>query len=170
MINVKQNCLLAFLIGSSSFCFSQEKDPSIIASAGGSSTTTSYSLDWTMGEYAVETIMLPGNMYTQGFQQPLQIVSMALKPESSITYNVSIAPNPVVSILNFSINSANDVPVSVIISDMYGRAIIQKSVRSSRENLPINMRGLLSGTYFLTVREGSSSKIIKSYKIIKQNN
>ena len=150
------------------FANSQSLQRSVISAAGGSSLTPKYTLDWTMGEFAVETISSNGKMYTQGFHQPLQIItSSAPVTTTGITYNISISPNPVVSILNFSITSANTVRVFVTVADIHGVIFKQYSVSSADGSLQIDMSGLPSGTYNITVRDGVAANIIKTYQIIK---
>ncbi len=146
----------------------QAQDQSVLSAAGGSSLTPNYTLDWTMGEYAVETITTANKMYTQGFHQPLQVVAATNPVEKSgVVYNISIAPNPVVSILNFSISSKNDVRVFVTVTNIHGVIFKQFNVNSAAGSLQIDMNGLPPGTYTLIVRDGVSAHIIKTYLIIK---
>jgi hypothetical protein len=50
---------------------SQSVSPSVIASAGGSSTLSNgISIDWTLGEFAVTTLTNGSITLTQGFHQP----------------------------------------------------------------------------------------------------
>jgi hypothetical protein len=162
---------LLFLI--SILCFflsaiSQTTDLSILSAAGGSSLTPNYTLDWTMGEFAVETLTIGGKMYTQGFHQPLQILATSTPVTTAGTvYNISIAPNPVVSILNFSISSATTTRVFVTIADIHGVIFKQYNVSSADGSLQIDMSGLPAGTYTLIVRDGVAANIIKTYQIIK---
>lgn len=147
---------------------SQSLDRSIISSAGEYSLTPRYTLDWTMGEFAVETISTLGKMYTQGFHQPLQIISTtATVARTGVVYNISIAPNPVTSILNFSISSVNTIRVFVTIADIHGVIYKQYNVSSANGSLQIDMTGLTAGTYTLTVRDGVGAHIINTYRIIK---
>jgi hypothetical protein len=84
-----------------------------------------------------------------------------------IVYNISVAPNPVVSILNFSISSVNTVNVFVTVADVHGVIFKQYKVNSANGSLQIDMSGLPPGTYNLTVRDGVAANIIKTYQIIK---
>jgi hypothetical protein len=147
---------------------SQKLERSIISSAGGSSLTPKYTIDWTMGEFAVETVSSGGKMYTQGFHQPLQVItSTGPVTRTGVVYNISFAPNPVASILKFSISSVNNVQVFVTIADVHGVIFKQYSVNSANGSLQIDMNGLPAGTYTLTVRDGVAAHIIKTYQIIK---
>src|ERR1044071_8112875 len=95
-------CLLFFFISKA-----QDLDQNVIASAGGVDKTSKISLEWTLGEFAVETITTAKNLYTQGFHQPILTVKSYYstpKAESShdilSMYKVSLAPNPVQSFVN----------------------------------------------------------------------
>lgn len=157
-------CLLFFVAAKS-----QSPDPSIISAAGGSDKISTISLDWTMGEYAVETITSPGKMYTQGFQQPLLITTAtaARTISGADNYTISIAPNPIVAIVNFGIASTKAGRVFITISDMNGLIFIQKNIAVNSGSLQIDMSSLKAGTYSLTVRDGVAAHIIKTYRIIK---
>jgi hypothetical protein len=146
----------------------QTISPSVLASGGGSAKTSSGSLDWTLGEFAVETIYTDGKIYTQGFNQPFLIIrpSVVLTPAKSF-YKISVAPNPVHSILNFKINSLNDIQVSVTVADIHGKMLLRRKVNSAGGYLQIDFTGLAAGSYVLTVREAASGQIIQSFEIIK---
>jgi hypothetical protein len=157
-------CICFFLTAKS-----QTPDPSIISAAGGSDKISTLSLDWTMGEYAVETITSPGKMYTQGYQQPLLITAAitARTTSDADNYTISIAPNPIVSIVNFGITSTKAGRVFITIGDIHGVIFIQKNIAVNSGSLQIDMSSLPPGTYSLTVRDGVAAHIIKSYRIIK---
>lgn len=56
----------------------QSISQSVIASAGDYSSSTSASLSWTLGEICTETFSNGGNVLTQGFQQPVEGVSVSI--------------------------------------------------------------------------------------------
>lgn len=148
---------------------SQSKDPSIISAGGGTGKTSTISLEWTMGEYAVETLTAVGKMYTQGFHQPLHISSSSVARTSTedIDYNISIAPNPIVNTVNFNITSTKPMKVFVTIGDASGVPHIQRNITSNTGNVAISLNHMAAGTYLLTVRSGVTARVIKTYKIIK---
>ena len=146
----------------------QTVEPSVLAPGGGSAKTSTVSLDWTLGEFAVETVFREDKMYTQGFNQPYLVIrpSIVLTPDKSL-YKILVAPNPVHSILNFSISSRKDILVSVSVADIQGKTLIQRKANSVAGYLQINFSGFAKGTYILTVREAASGLVIQSYQIIK---
>jgi hypothetical protein len=52
--------------------FAQSISPTVISTAGGYSTGTTASLSWTLGEVATETLSNGSYTLTQGFQQPVE--------------------------------------------------------------------------------------------------
>jgi hypothetical protein len=147
---------------------SKAQDQSVLASAGDYNKNSSFSLEWTLGEFAVETISSSAKMYTQGFNQSFIIIA-STKPvaENNIVYNISVAPNPILSILNFNINSKNNIKVFVTVADVRGVIFMQKTASSSSDNLQLDFKGLPAGTYTLTVRDGVNAHIIKTYQLIR---
>lgn len=166
---MRKNFLVFLYVG---FCLtakSQSPDPSIISAGGGSDKTSTVSIDWTIGEYAVETIISTNKMYTQGFHQPLLIETIAIARTASEAdkYTVSIAPNPIVSIVNLGITSTKAGRVFITISDVNGIIFIQKNIAVNSGSTQIDMASLRAGAYSLTIRSSVSSHVIKSYSIIK---
>ena len=165
----KTFCVFTIIFCVAATAAAQNSDPSVIASASGSGKTSTLLLDWTVGENAVETISSPNLMYTQGFNQPnLLVAPIFTKPASADNvYDISIAPNPVLSTLNFNINSSNEMDVIVSVTDVHGKLHIQRKVAAKYTNTQLNFTGLPAGTYILSVREAVSSQLLKSYQIIK---
>jgi hypothetical protein len=121
-----------------------------------------------LGEYAVETVSSSSKIYTQGFNQPSLLVAVTSPVNANnVVYNISIAPNPVVSVLNFSINSVNMHAAFVTVADVHGVIFMQKTVSASSATLQLDFSLLPPGTYTLTVRDGVSANVIKTYQIIK---
>lgn len=148
----------------------QNTGPSVIASASGSGKTSTLYLNWTLGEIAVETVVSPSLLYTQGFNQPNLLVSTIFtKPLAGekVIYDISVAPNPVVSTLNFTINSTTEMEVMITVSDVNGKVHLQRKVAAKSSNTQLNFTGLVPGTYILSVRKLSSSQLLKSFQIIK---
>lgn len=146
----------------------QNYSPSIIAPAGGIAITPSLLLEWTMGEYAVETLVSGGKMYTQGFNQPFLIYAVAdEKPVAQNLYTIAVFPNPVLSVLNFTINSTKKLTVNVSVSDIQGRMYMHNNINSAKGQLQLNFAGMPAGTYLLAVREALTNQLIKTYQIIR---
>jgi hypothetical protein len=166
----KTFCVFTLILCAAVNATAQNTDPSVIASASGSGKTSNFSLEWTLGEYAVETISSPGIIYTQGFNQPHLIVSPVFSKLAAgvkSTYNISIAPNPVVSTLNFNFNATKEMDVILTVTDVHGRPHLQRRLGGKFTHTQLNFIGLPAGTYVLSVRDATSAQLLKSYQIIK---
>ena len=154
-------------------CFSQELKQNVIAPAGGIDKTSSISFEWTLGEFAVETITATKNLYTQGFHQPILMVKSfhsPPKPESLndilSAYKVLLAPNPVQSFVNIYIGSKENEKFSLTLYDMNGRKIISRLVTGNNLTVRIEMGTFSSGVYLMDVRNDAGT-MIRTFKIVK---
>jgi len=166
----KTCCFIAIIMGIASFCLAQKNDLSVIATAAGSGKSSNISLEWTLGEYAVESVYSSNNMYTQGFNQPYLIVAPSYINTvlaNTNVYNISIAPNPVFSQLNFNISSSNNMEVLLSVSDVQGKTFIERKASAGSAHIQIDFKNLPAGIYVLSVREALSAHIIKTYQIIR---
>lgn len=146
---------------------SQQLAPSVIASGGGVATAGNISLSWTLGENVVETVSACSKLYTQGFHQPVLMarVLYAAKEKMITGYSVSVAPNPVYSVLNVNIEAPAQENVQVSLVDLLGRSLMSKQTGGSG-TMRLDMSGHISGVYLLTVKT-LSGQLIRSFKIIK---
>ena len=163
----KTFCATLFTFCMAASAVAQTTDRSVVASAAGSGKASNISLEWTMGENAVETIFSGNKMYTQGFNQPFLIVTSPGNLITNSPYTISIAPNPIISILNVSISSRNINPVFLRVTDIQGKILVERKANSALNHLQIDFKTLPAGTYTLTVTEAASAHMIKTYQVIK---
>jgi len=148
--------------------FGQSLSPTVFASAGGTNTVKEVTLDWTLGEIAVETYSSSQQLFTQGFHQPLVIIQRPASIVSSLLsgYKVSIFPNPVSSVINVQIASPVDGKINITLREMNGRAVYSQPAMSGNNTVKIDISSYTTGVYLLTLINSSGS-VIGSYKIIK---
>ncbi len=153
--------------------YSQDLKQNVIASAGGISNTDKISLEWTLGEFAVETITTEKNLYTQGFHQPVLMVKSfhsPPKPESIVGilsgYKILLAPNPAKSFVNVSVKAKENEKFSLALYDMSGKKILSKQVYGTDFSVRIEMGHLASGVYLMDVRN-ETGMTIQAFKIVK---
>lgn len=165
---IKRLVLLSLPIASVTFCFSQNLSPSIIPSAGGSDRTNEISLDWTLGELSIETHSQADGIITEGFHQPIRILTTKWPNLSLLAsgYTIKTFPNPVASTLNVHINSFVDKKVYLKLTDNNGRIIYSTSTFSKGSTVRIDLRNIASGIYELIVQD-FSGVTISTYKILK---
>jgi hypothetical protein len=168
MLNVKQTCLPAFLIGCSSFCFSQEKGSSVIAAAGGISKGGTIILEWTVGEPAVETLSSSSSLYTQGFHQPLlQVQKLSNQGDVAALKNaINVYPNPATSVINMQLEKASETGLLVSLIDGGGKVVFNNLLPPNSTFLKINVVRLSQGAYILRITDAKGT-MQSDYKIIK---
>ena len=169
MINVLQSCLLALFIGSSISCFSQEKNQSVIASAGEVSKSSTIVLEWTVGEPLIETVSSATSLYTQGFHQPvLEVHKLVGAGEEGAPgkNTIQIFPNPTTAIINVQLEKASEKPLLVSIMDVSGRVLLNNTFPVNSTALKINVHRLSNGAYTLRITDAAGT-FQGDYKIIK---
>lgn len=168
MLKTLVACAMFFFI--SFHGISQSISNSVIASAGGSAKSDQISLDWTMGEIAVETAWTRPGLLTQGFHQPLLVLPatfIELPPRPQLQgLTIKVNPNPVQAVLHVSLQSLNDKKVNVALSDANGKVLFATSARTQSSYILIDMQQYTSGFYFLCITSPVNN-IVYTYKIVK---
>lgn len=164
----KMLVVLFVFLGMGVMGHSQQLIPSIIASGGDISKAAGISLEWTLGEPIIETLSTADKLYTQGFHQPILIArTFYINTEQLLTgYLVSVAPNPVHSVLTTTISGPKDEPVFITLIDFTGKRFRSQAVSGKFSRAPMDMSGLIAGIYLLEVRN-TAGQLIRSFKIIK---
>ncbi len=153
-------------------CYSQDVKQNVIASAGGIAKTYSISFEWTLGEFAVESIVTAKNLYTQGFHQPLLMVKSINSPpkpelaDVSSGYRVLLAPNPAQSFVNVYIGAKKDEKFSLSLFDMSGKKIGSKEVSGNDLSVRFEMGGFASSIYLMQVQNDAGT-MLRTFKILK---
>lgn len=152
--------------------FSQEIKQSVIATDGGIAKGNNLSLEWTLGEFAVESFVSGKHLYTQGFHQPVLIVKSINSPprleipDKKISgYNVLIAPNPAKSYFNVFLTAKESEKFSMTLSDMQGRRIAEREVAGTNLNVRFDISAYSSGIYLLNVQKSSGERL-HAFKIV----
>jgi len=95
-------------------------------------------------------------------------VTIAEAPENLLTIaglQLNVLPNPSETYFNLTINSDKDLPVTVILRDIFGR-VLQKKERIAANGTIRFGDNWASGTYFAEVVQGQERRILK---VIKTN-
>ncbi len=95
-------------------------------------------------------------------------VADAISVQANNNFNLSVLENPSFNELNYSINFPQVAQLQIIISDITGRIMENRSVLCSNgeNNFIENITPLSPGIYFLSLYQ--SGKILKNIKFIKQ--
>lgn len=164
----KKLFLLFFGLCTAVLARSQQLSPSVLAADGGISKAAGISLEWTLGEIAAESIFTVDRLYTQGFHQPVLIAKNVQTDAKLLVtgYHVSVAPNPVQSVLTATVSSPIEGNVYLSLIDFSGRRYPAQLMDGKSGTAQVNMSGMISGMYLLEIRNGAG-QLIKAFKIIK---
>lgn len=94
---------------------------------------------------------------------------VVLKSNIKLAEIVSLYPNPVKDNLNVSVNSAITDKVSLVITDISGRTVIQQKypLNNGVNNIQVKTATLVAGTYFIKIT-GSDNNEIATERFIKK--
>lgn len=120
------------------------------------------SLSFTVGENAVTTLIAPGNILTQGFQQP-DTSEISFVMENDIPVSITVFPNPVANFLTCRMNVAKNFHFTIY--DEEGR-LIDVPVISSEHELIFDVHLLSPGAYLISVKD-ARNKLQLSRKFVK---
>jgi hypothetical protein len=127
--------------------------------AGISSTltaTTSYQSFGTWSTTAVPHCAIP--TVTKNSQQVQDVT------QEITALQVKVAPNPSTDHFNLYISSNNNLPVTIRVSDAYGRLISQQATISSNSYTQIGSE-LMNGLYIAEIIQGKERRVVKLVKI-----
>lgn len=144
----------------------QQSQHSLLSSGGGHATTEFYSIDWSLGELAVETAKASTDMYTQGFLQPLVMRrSPGARLIASSIY-VTVYPNPTHGrvVLSFEVGSAE--LLTARLYNTVGTAVLQSIIPKGSNWFTLNTATLPQGSYLLSVGNKDNTRS-ENFTIIK---
>lgn len=154
---------ILFIVETTSSAQSLERQ--VLAASGGYSVNNDFSISWTLGEVATETLTDYKLYLTQGFQQP---DSSGVVPVIELPYGnilVRVFPNPVNDVLNVEVSALlRPGSIKIGLTDLNGRLITEQKLDGLTST--IEMRQLPASTYFLYLTDGKTW--VKSVKILKQ--
>lgn len=134
---------------------------------GGDIKNTEGSVSFSIGQVLYSNFTGEDGMITEGVQQPYEIyVITSIDDIDDITLSVKAFPNPVINLLNLSIEETNTYNLHEIkyhLINFEGRLI--RSQILSNNTTAIDMTFLLPGIYFLNVMY--RQQVIKTFKIMK---
>jgi len=148
-----------FLIG---FVSAQSVSPELVSAAGEHYENTSYQLDWSIGEIAVETYSNASYVLTQGFHQNTYTVTSVDKLAFSDA-DMKAYPNPASDFITIESSDDTQKELTVELSDIQGKVYLIEKYTATKKK--VNLEHFSKGIYFLNVK--SEGKTIKSFKIIK---
>jgi hypothetical protein len=147
--------------------FGQDIPMQVISSSGGYSTTTNYSISWTLGEPVISTLTSGNLMLTQGFQQGNLFGTDVPNPDFN-HFKFKMYPNPAINKVYFEVDNQEAKGSFIVeIYDVTGRKMMNENlgVFNNQELKDLSVTTLKAGIYFVKVKIGSfNSDVIKLVK------
>lgn len=134
----------------------------VVAANGGTATTGSNEVSWTIGEVVIATCSSASNSLTQGFHQT-RLVITALNEVTIPNIEIKVYPNPTQDFVNIRFNELTDTP-AYLLFDFTGKLIKRDKITST--NVKLNMTNYAGGIYILKLTNGK--KPLQSFKIVKR--
>lgn len=139
----------------------QSSERYVISSSGGEMSSNQYSIDYTLGETVISTVQSSNYMLTQGFHQPISIKTSVPEETSG---EISLYPNPTSDQVFLDLpENLNE--VNVFLFTLNGQKVLSKSHLSDESN--INLSGLASGTYIISIINPKNQSVEERIKIQK---
>jgi len=136
----------------------------VVGSTGGTIVGTSYSLSYTVGEVATQTITGGGYILNQGFQQPSYTITSI--EENLPTTTLTAFPNPTNGLISVEMKDYQGKSLSLILYDFKGQEILRSDGKTGPYvKFDLDLSTYSPGVYLLTVL--SENQSIKVFKIVK---
>ncbi|MCC6753319.1 MAG: T9SS type A sorting domain-containing protein [Saprospiraceae bacterium] len=136
----------------------QQIVPTVIGAAGNYRKTGSVSLEWTLGEWMVETVGNPNHKITQGFHQTNLTVVSTSNPTLS---GMGVYPNPFSATLK--IDNRSEGSIQIHLMDLLGQCIESKALPVGLHDL--DFQALPDGFYLLEATNGNARQTLTIEKI-----
>ncbi len=134
----------------------------VTASGGDYAASGNIVMEYTIGEPATETLNGTNLIMTQGFHQPLLVVTSV--DEYDHFSDVNVFPNPTSDKLCIDIPSQNDNAFDYSLYNNNGKLIGSESLTSGKN--AITLKSYAPGMYVLKIQNNKSGQV-SSYKISK---
>lgn len=161
--------LVLLCTGIGSWLIAQTVEPTVVSTAGSSGSGKAISLEWTLGEVAIQSLYHPGGILTQGYHQPNLIVTEHQNFVAEVIaphLQVNLSPNPVKSILNVKMQSDLEGVTTISLHDLNGTPLQSIKANLQEDNVEINLSRYQAGMYLLHLLT-EEGKALKSFKVIK---
>jgi hypothetical protein len=136
----------------------------VIATAGGYSSVTGFSISWTLGETIIPNYKASDNsiQLTHGFQYQIIITDVEENIETPI--KVTVFPNPASENINISFEEPNDGEITLLMINSQGKLVKTDVIETMAVEKMLNLQDLPSGIYYLKLTKG---KLVNVYKVVK---
>lgn len=144
------------------FGMAQSISPAVLANSGGSGSTATHQVDWTLGELAIVTLSNGSNVLTQGFHQPNLMTTSTYDGRPELLMN--LFPNPTVNKVTVVHESVT--PLNARLVNAAGQLVLQEPLPAGGHEILLTQWA--EGTYFLSVYD--EEQLVKTFTIEKTGN
>lgn len=143
--------------------------PIVISNCGGEGDTLGYKMEWTVAEFAVQSLGNSQYHFTQGFHQPFLVrpfvstVGIAETPQATAT---SLWPNPASNQLNLSFSGLTTHATTVKVFGLDGKLLLTTPIGSGTTTTVISIDALAAGSYLAVICDSHSTPLA-SHRFIK---
>lgn len=174
----KHLLILAFQMLLVSVISAQLKAPEIISPGGGTSYTSNLSVEWTLGELAVQTTRTGKLLMTEGFHQPILAVDrigsvqaeqtgMPGTVNTTSSVELEVFPNPFHTFIQVRFDMPTASLIELTMMSMEGKRVTEMEVLPGTTSTSLDMQHYPPGIYLLHFRsaEGHYSETFRISKI-----
>lgn len=136
----------------------QSISPQVVANAGDVFKVSGFSLEWTLGEIATETLTSGASKITQGFHQGSFIITSVSNPQLD---GLTVFPNPFSD--RVVLENARDRKIQISVMDLNGAEILRQSAGQGSTSLDLG--SYPSGILLLQIQSGTECSVYKLEKI-----
>jgi hypothetical protein len=136
----------------------------VITPSAGYFEAPSISLNWTIGEIAVETYINDDIILTQGFNQANIVITSATE-ELLTDISIMVYPNPVQNILTIKVWTDHPNRLKAKVYDLAGTTLISENINQGSTQIDIG--SLAPSDYILKICD--NKQVIKSLVFLKIN-
>ena len=136
----------------------QRITPTVVSNAGNAQKAGSYSLEWTLGEFMVETLKGPSATITQGFHQTNLTVVSTVNPGIA---GLNVYPNPFTDFLTLENHSQQVLQLHLLTID--GKCIESTVLQLGNQNW--SLQHIPAGSYLLEATTEQQRQIFTIEKL-----
>ena len=149
--------LLTFLIFIPYFLLGQITSPTLISNSGGSFTTNTIIMDFSIGELAVQTLQ-NNEILTQGFHQEILKIGTIINELEILT---KIYPNPTSKLLFIELEKESN--GDILMYDIKGKLVLQDKFQNQKIK-QLEISTFRPGNYLLHINVANKNSVFKIEK------
>lgn len=158
---MKKNSILYLFLLIANALFAQKITSQVIDASGGTHRANGFTMTYSIGQTAVETLKSANYIITQGFQQANKNTMIDTEEEpQQPDFQATIYPNPTQDVLNLAIENANEKGFRIALYNLAGQQISQSSFLGNSHQIEVSQ--LPVGEYIIRLQNIDNQKVMMS--------